>query len=671
VLLDAAGILGVAATDLEPAEQARLIGIADGIVMFRHPLVRAAVYQGAPLSRRLAVHRALADAPRDPADADRRAWHLAAATTEPDEGVAAELERTAAEAGTRGGYAAAAAAYERAADLTADPAALAGRLASAAEARAEAGDFDQARSLAARGAAQATDLIVPARLANVRARADVAQGRLPAAHRLLTDGAARIAGLDPLRAARMLTYAMHVAWLPGDGLLVAGTGDRLKAVGGSVAELVPLVQLMLSMAVQAAGQPGKDLPPLAELVAQARRSRAGDPYDLTMIAIAALVTGRNFDARDLLAVLVADARAQGRIGWLPTLLTCLAQALLFDGRHCDALASAAEALRIARDTGQPQWASELNGIMAYLAAVDGCPQRCRELAAAALAEPATVFAAAAKPWAHWALGLLDLGRGRLDTALVQLEIIWQGPAHYHASALRSVPDLVEALVRLGQPERAAEPLARFCDWAQLACTPGIDALAERCHALLEAGEEAEQHYLTALKLHDESFERARTQLLYGAWLRRSRRKAEARTQLRAAADYLDRIGAAPWAEQARAELSATGVPVPRPDGAGLPRLTPQERQVTRLAAQGLSNRDIAAQLFLSPRTVGYHLYKAYPKLGITSRSELDPDTLEPLPRRSSQRASGGLQGQRTSLGYSRLMRPEQRGCHESAPELGR
>ncbi len=251
---------------------------------------------------------------------------------------------------------------------------------------------------------------------------------------------------------------------------------------------------MLCSAGQAAERPpGDDLPGLAELVARARQARAGDPYDLTMIAMVALVTGRVMDARDLLAELVADARAQGRIGWLPTLLACLAQAQLFDGRHCDTLASATEALAIAQDTGQPQWASDLNGIMAYLAAVEGDQERCRQLADAALAEPASAFTSAARPWVHWALGLLDLGRGHPDTALIQLETIWQGPARYHASALRSIPDLVEAAVRLGQPERATQPLARFSAWAQRARTPGIDALAERCHALLEAGEEAEQH----------------------------------------------------------------------------------------------------------------------------------------------------------------------------------
>jgi len=622
-------MLGVDAADSESAEKAGLIVLCADAMKFRHPLVRAAVYQGSTLSQRLAVHGALAKALRNPADASRRAWHLAAAATGPDPRVAAELEHTAVEAESRGGYAAAAAAYERAADLTADPAAQADRFASAAENRAEIGDFDQARSLAARASAEATDPIVQARLANVRARAEIARGQLLAAHRTLTDGAAKIAATDPPRTARMLTYAMHVAWLRGDRSLVADTATQLSGLGERASELMPLVELMLCLARQATGHPGDDPPRLADLVARARRSRAGDPYDLAMIAIDALVTGQNADASEMLTVLVADARAHGRIGWLPTLLACLAQAQLYAGRLCDATASATEALGIARATGQPQWASELNGTMAYLAAIEGNQERCHQLAASALAEPVGALAPAARPWVRWALGLLDLGSGRLDTALMQLEAIWQGAAHYHASALHSIPDLIEVMVRLGHPARAAEPLTRFSDWARLACSPGIDALAERCHALLEAGEEAEQHYLAALKLDDESFDRARTQLLYGAWLRRSRRKSDARTQLRAAAGYLDRIGAAPWAAQAHAELRATGVTSARPGRMSIPRLTPQELQVTRLAAQGLSNRDIAAQLFLSPRTVGYHLYKAYPKLGITSRGQLRPPISEP------------------------------------------
>jgi len=629
VVLAAARMLGVSVADLGPAEQAGLVGVVDGTVRFRHPLVRAAVYQAAVLSQRLAVHRVLAEALADRPDPDRRAWHLAAAATRPDAEVAAELERTAAAATARGGYAAAAAAYQRSVQLTGDPAARSRRLTLAAAAAVEIGGFDWARRLAALAAAQTTDPAVQARLAGVRALADFAQGRLVTAHRLLVDGAAQLGGADPTAATRMLLSAVHIAWFLGDQAVMADTAQRLRAAAGAVARpLAALVQLLLWPAAQAAGRPDPTLAPLDELVAQARRLRAGDRDDLAMVAMACLAAGRNADAGQLLAELVADARAQGRIGWLPTVLAGLAEALVFDGRHPDALASATEALQIATDTGQAQWVGELHAILAYLAAVAGDRHRCQGLVDAALGQPASGHAAAATPWAHWALGLLELGRGRPDAALAQLETVAGGPAHYHASALRAIPDLVEAAVRLGQPQRAAEPLARFADWAHHADTTSTDALLERCHALLDTDQDPERHYLAALKLHHDGFEQARTQLLYGAWLRRCRRKADARTQLHAAAEALDRIDAAPWATLARAELAATGAAVPPPGPAGPARLTPQELQVARLAAQGHSNRDIAAQLFLSPRTVGYHLYKIYPKLGVTSRSQLDPNTLQ-------------------------------------------
>jgi DNA-binding CsgD family transcriptional regulator len=628
VVGEAARALGVVVADLGAAEQAGLVRIADDTVRFRHPLLRAAVYQDAPLDRRLAVHRALAGALPGAADADCRAWHLAAAATEPDERVAAELERTAATAKTRGGYAAAAAASQRAVQLTTDPAARARRLALAAEAAGEVGEFDRARDLAARAAGQLPDPVVRARLASVRALSGFAQGQLPTAHRLLVEGAALSGERDRPRALRMLMHALQVAWFLGDGALLADTAERLRVVGGSDAEPPePLVRLMLWSAGQADERLTNGLPPLADLVAAARSGWPGDGDDLGMVAMVCLVTGRNADARELLAALVPDAREQGRLGWLPALLTCLAQALALDGRHRDALASAGEALRLAQDTGQRQWTIEATAITAYLAAINGDERRCRELVDAALAAAATHAASAGTPWVPWALGLLELGRGRLDTALVQLERIFRGPMRHHGSALRSIPDLVEAAVRLGQPQRAAKPLARFCQWARRADTPGTLALVERCHALLDLDGDAERHYLAAIELHEPSFEQARTQLLYGAWLRRARRKVDARTQLRAAVDHLGRNHATPWAERARAELRATGATIPQSDHSGPPWLTPQELQVVWRAAQGLSNRDIAAQLFLSPRTVGYHLYKAYPKLGVTSRNQLDPAAL--------------------------------------------
>jgi DNA-binding CsgD family transcriptional regulator len=628
VVGQAARALGVVVGDLGAAEQAGLVRISDDAIRFRHPLVRAAVYQGAALGRRLAVHRALAGAMPGAADADRRAWHLAAAATGPDEQVAAELERTAATAKARGGAAAAAAASQRAAQLTTDPTARPRRLALAAEAAVELGEFDRAAGLAVRAVGQTTDPTLQARLASVRALSGFAHGQLATSHRLLVEGAALSGKRDRPRAVRMLMHALHVAWFIGDGALLVDTAERLRVVGGSDAEpLAPLVRLLLWSIAQADERLSAGSPPLAELVAAAKDGRAGDCDDRAMVAMVCLVSGRNADARELLAILVADARELGRVGRLPALLTCLAQALVLDGRHRDALASSSEALRLAQDTGQLQWTIEATAIMAYLAAIDGDEPRCRWLVDAALAAPATDAAVAGTPWTGWALGLLELGRGRLDSALAQLERVVRGPMRYHGSALRSIPDLIEAAVRLGQPQRAAEPLARFCQWTRRAGTASTDALVERCHALLDVDGDAERHYQAALKLHDVSFEQARTQLLYGVWLRRVRRKADARTQLRAAIDELDRIGAVPWAERARAELDATGATTPQPDRTGPPWLTPQELQVARLAAQGLSNRDIAAQLFLSPRTVGYHLYKAYPKLGVTSRNQLDPATL--------------------------------------------
>jgi len=554
VVLAAAATLGVAAADLGPAERAGLVVVADGTVRFRHPLVAAAVYQGAVLSRRQGVHRALADAWRGLADADRRAWHLAAAAPGPDEQAAAALEGAAAKAIAAGGYAAAAAAAQRAVQLTADPAAHA------------------------------------------------AGSRWPP---------------RPLR--RPASWTGHAAW-PNAQRPTPPT--RSCRPGWPACVPWPT-------SPRAASTPptGCGLPPLAELVAQARRARAGAREDLAGIAMVCLATGRNADACDLLADLVADAHAHGRTGWLPALLACLAQALVAAGRHPDALASATHALQVARDSGHTPWASQATGVMAYLAAVDGDQQRCRRLADVALATPAGHFPLAATPWVPWALGLLELGRGRADAALAQLETIARGPARDHPSALRAIPDLVEAAVRVGQPQRAGAPLARFATWAHHADTPATYALVQRCHALVAPSGHAERHYLAALRLHQECFEQARTQLLYGAWLRRRRRKADARTQLRAAVDALDRIDAAPWATRARAELGATGATIARPGQAGVPRLTPQELQVARLAAKGLSNRDIAARLVLSPRTVAYHLYKAYPKLGVTSRNHLDPDTL--------------------------------------------
>ncbi|MFI6290788.1 LuxR C-terminal-related transcriptional regulator [Nonomuraea sp. NPDC050790] len=624
-ILRAAESLGAGVDDLLPAEQAELIvrGGPDDGLRFRHPLIRAAVYQRAPLGRRLAVHRALAAVLDGPEHADRRAWHLAAAATGPDRQAADALELAAARARERSGYEAAAAAYERAARLSPEPEARARREALAAEAALETGDLERAGELGRRAAARAgATPAVQARLAHVRALADFWKGSYPAAHRGLLDGAA-LAG-DSGQAAQMLIQAVHTSWYLGETQLAA-TLERLAALPQAEDDpLAPVTGFLVRLLET--GRPGP--PPSLGATLDAVRALGQVPDQALMILCgAALARGQDADAYQLAGALAAGHRARGGAGRLPTVLFFMAEGEVFTGRHLDALTTATEALGLARDTGQRQWVSQFNSVLAYLDAARGDEQACERHAEAGLAGAEAGMISPGAPWAYWSLGLLDLGLGRAESALTRFERLAREPMRHHICATRSTPDLVESAVRVGAHERAAEPLARFERWAEAVRRPWADALVLRCRGLLGADDQAEQAYTEALKLHDQDsrpLEYARTALLYGEWLRRARRKAEARGLLTGALEVFDRLGMTPWAERARGELTATGA-AERGSRAGegaASALTPQELQIVRLAAQGLSNRDIAAQLFLSHRTVGFHLYKAYPKLGVASRGEL-------------------------------------------------
>ncbi|MFJ4666685.1 helix-turn-helix transcriptional regulator [Kitasatospora purpeofusca] len=622
VVLAAAAELGAGADALEPAERAGLVAVgADRRFAFRHPLLRAAVLQRAPLQQRLAAHRALGEALEE---GDRRTWHLALAATAPDAGLADALERTAARAEARGAHGGAAAAYERAAGLTPDRDGATRRLVLAAEAATEEGKLELAEALADRAGARTDSVFAHALLDQVRAVAHFWRGAYPAAYRLLLDAAAT--DIEPAHAARMLLQAFHAAWYVGEEP-VATVLDRLAALPlGADEPLAPLARHLPAAVLPALGRPAGSLPDVRATAAAARKAGAESPVDLVQLCGATLVLGRDHETLELAAELTAEARAKGTVGVLPTLQFFLAEAELFHGRHRDAEVTATEGLALARDTGQAQWTSQLASLLACAAALAGADERCAELAAAALV-PGSAAPAAGEPWAHWALALLDLGRGRAAAAADRLHTLTTGPYRHHVGATRAVPDLVEAAVRLGEPERAAEPYERFARWAAAAGTPWAEALRLRCQALLGPDELAESAYRAALDLHEGAhrpFERARTALLYGEWLRRERRRTDARPHLGAALEVFERLGAEPWADRARTELTATGTAAPAPAAAegALTVLTPQELQIARLAARGLTNRDIAAQLFLSPRTVGHHLYKAYPKLGIASRTEL-------------------------------------------------
>ncbi|WAL68236.1 AAA family ATPase [Amycolatopsis cynarae] len=622
VVLRAAAALGASVDDLTPAERAGLVRITGGTVAFRHPLLRAAVYQEVPLAERLRLHRALAEALDRAEDADRRAWHRAAAATGPDEEVAAELERTARRAGERSGHTAAAAAYERSVQLTPAPADRDRRLILAAEAAGEAGAVDHALKLAGRVSASPEDPALRARHVQVEAFGRFWQGRQREAYQLLADSAARLAGTDPHRSLETLVEAAYIAWFTGHRELGDAIGRLAATPVAPDDRLRPMTEMIvggLSMALARPADTGDVDTAFAETV----RAAAGDYREMLFVAGVQLATGRDRQARELSETLVSQARARGSISWLPNLLFMLSEAQLFHGQHRDATAHAEEALRIAVDADLRHWHGQLRGVLAHLAAIAGDETRCRELTEEVLAAPLDP----GLPRARWALGLLDLGRGRAAAALDRLGALAGGPDFYGLSVLRSVPDLVEAAVRAGEPDRAAEPLRRYADWAQRTGQAWAEALILRCRALLAPEGEAEKHFRSALERHQDDprpFESARTTLLYGEWLRRARRKAEASTRLRAAHADFERLGAAGWADRAAAELTATGVTGTTTSAPAGPAstLTPQELQIVRLAGRGLSNKDIAAQLFLSPRTVGYHLYKAYPKLGVLSRGEL-------------------------------------------------
>ncbi|MEV0611963.1 AAA family ATPase [Nonomuraea sp. NPDC050404] len=648
LVLRAAQAFGAGPEDLEPAERAALIDVSGDRVRFRHPLVKAAAYHEAPLTRRTAAHRALAGALDGHEHADRLAWHLSAATLEPDEEISAVLAAAGERAGERGSNASAATAYERAAQLTVDRERRARWLAAAAESALGAGQLPRAGATAERGRRLTADPLLLARLASVRASVEAERDDPAPAAYILIAAAADIVRTAPAYAASLLAAAASKAWFAGDRDALGRTAELLESLAPQTeARLAGIVSAVRGMERVAAGDPATGLPllratlhhtqtPLDQATPSVPDSGGGtlpasaggeiERVAGTYAVFGALMTGDDEAACELAAARVAACRRHGLVGALPHALQLLTQAQILSGRHAEAAASGAEAWQIARDTGQEGRLRHLHGILARLAAIRGEDDECRRLAAQAEGSSRERNGSG---WGGCALTLLDLVRARYDAAAERMAAILDGPLGHTVIVTFALADHVEACARLNQVARATAALARFDAWAEAGGRPWAAAVAHRCRALLAPREEAEAHYEAALAVNPQAgrpFEQARTRLLYGEWLRRARRRADAGIQLRAALESFVELGAEPWAGRARSELAAAGVhaaePRPPAAGAALSTLTPQELQVVRLAATGATNRQIGAQLFLSPRTVGFHLYKAYPKLGISSRDEL-------------------------------------------------
>ncbi|MDV9196517.1 ATP-binding protein [Streptomyces sp. Wh19] len=612
VLAAAAG-LGGEVGDLEPAERAELVLVSAQRLRFRHPLIRFAAYQCAPLAWRLAVHQALVAVLDGPAHAHRRAWHLAAATTGPDERVAGELERVAEWAGSRQAMASASAAYERAAHLTADTSRRARRLINAAQKASEAGQDERCRALTDQVPLPLPDPGMAADFARACSVVELGYGSPGQAARLLAECTETVSASRPDKLAPLLTDAIHAAFSAGDAALMM-----------EIAVRTPGLPVVATPAKLLAGDIPGALRTLDEHVEAARLDGSG-LMDRLMAGIYCHLVAAHENAYELATAAVTHCREQGIGGWLPTTLHLLAQAELALGRHDDAQAHAAEALRLAEAYDLDHRAAHLRALLAVLAAVRGEEESTREPAVLALeyTRPRDVGRGTAD--ALWALGLLDLGLGRAQDALEHLEAARHAVGH-PILIRHLMPDLIEAAVRAGHPERAREPAKQLMSWADDLRQPHFTAQAHRCAALTGPDTSAEEHYTSALDLHNGGgdFERARTELLYGEWLRRGRRKLDARGHLRTARELFDRLGAQPWARRAATELQAAGETSHPADAVDSPisRLSSQEREVVRLAATGATNREIATRLFLSPRTVGHHLYRAFPKLGISSRTEL-------------------------------------------------
>ena len=619
----ALGVLGVEGNALDAAEEARLISVADGVVEFRHPLLRAAVYHEAPEGARQAAHQALAETSQE-----ARAWHLAAAAPDLDEEVAAALEEAALDARKRGGHAEAALALERAARLTADEEARSRRLFEAADDTRIAGRADPALALLDEALALTQEPLPRARIQHLRAAVEMWHGRPRDAYQLLVDEAPLVADTDAAKAARMLTDASWACFMAADIAIGLETAERAEAGASDAGETTQIhAAAVLGLGLLLSGRAREGLPllarfePLLETADFERVRQLSLPTQvLTWIEEYEL-------CRRFLRRMIDAARERSALAFLPYALASLSELDYRTGNLPAAYAGAAEAIRIAEETGQTTTHAFGLVCAARVEAAQGREEPCREHATEAL-EIMPHGIGSISAYSLSALALLELGSGRSDEAIGLLE---QLAARAGARGLGEpaviqwAPDLVEAYVRSGRDEDARSALAAFEAQADGTERNWALAASARCRGLLSTEEELDGHFERAIELHRKTptpFELARTELCFGEQLRRHGRRSDARAPLRSALDAFEKLGAEPWAERARAELGATGETARKRDPAAAGQLTPQELQVALVVAQGATNREAGAALFLSPKTIEAHLGRIYRKLEVRSRTEL-------------------------------------------------
>jgi DNA-binding CsgD family transcriptional regulator len=578
------------------------------------------VYANAGAADRRDVHAALAAASPD-RHVDRRAWHLAAATVGPDAEAAAALEQAGARAAARSAYAAAAAAYEHAARLSTDEDERASLVVAAADAAWLAGDSERTLRLLDEAHGPAATYL----------RGQVAMRRGPVAdsYRLMVAAAEQADGHED--AVVMYAHAVRACFYTGDAAAMLSAAQRAVdlADSDSSARAAFLAQMALGVASVAAGDGHGGIAATRRAVEILERTTElrDDPWLLGWAALGPLWLREAETGRKLLDRAFDEARTRAALGVLPGLLHLLARDQATTDAWRAAQSSYEEAIRISQESGQRvELAASLAGLT-WLEARQGREQACRAHAEEARRHCDELGLGLYGVWVAQALGDLALGLGRAEEAVAAYGVqrSQMDALGFADVDISPAPELVEAYLRLGRHNEAEDEAAAYAHEAEVKGQPWALARAARCRGLLAEDDELEACFDEALAQHArtlDGFETARTQLAYGARLRRARRRVRAREHLRAAYQTFEHLGAAAWAETAAAELAATGETARRRDVTTLDALTPQELQIALLLAQGKTTREAAAAVFLSPKTVEYHLRHVYRKLGINSREEL-------------------------------------------------
>ncbi len=627
ILQRAAARLEIDLSILAEAETAGLVGLSAGSIQFRHPLARSAIYADAPPDQRREAHRALAAVLPD-RDVDRRAWHLAAAAVGADEAASAALEQAGARAADRSAYATATAALERAARLASEPERRARLQWQAAEAAWHAGLADRAVELLDEARAgtseQATTLAIDQLAGHIATR----RGPVMRGHAILTAAAER-ADAEP--AVAMLAEAASACFYAGNPTEMLSVAEqahaRLPRKASARTRFMALVAVGMARVVGGDAAAGTEAIHHGIELAETSPELRDDLALLPWLASAPIFLRETGAGRSLLDHSLNAARARAALGALPLVLNLIARDQATTDRWSIAESTYREAIDLARESDQQTGlVFGLTGL-AWLQARRGRELECRALAEEALPLTERLGTKLHEIWAVAALGELELGLGNAARAAEHFQRQQQllDELGITDADLSPAPELVEAYVRTGQTDEAQPAASRFAQAAQTKGQPWSLARARRCQGLLADDADMTGHFEQALLDHEQTpdaYETARTRLAYGERLRRARNRVLAREQLRAALETFEYLDASPWAERARSELAATGETLRRRDPATIDELTPQELQIALLLAAGKTTREAAAALFLSPKTIEYHLRHVYQKLDIHSRDEL-------------------------------------------------